>query len=540
MKTPKLLKPIWRCLKSHNLKSHNAHVKKEIINALKAPPSNNSKKHPLTEIKKAPFSDDQMFEILNIKTSDYTTISDKRRILTLKREVLEEISKSNDKFTTELYLSGYDFRDMDFSNLNLSNANFGFSDLRNTNMTNTNLSNSDFRGADLRDANMTNTNLTNAHFSYAKLENIHCQHADLTGTVIAFDDIPYFPLSAEEQYEKLIECIPRYKSHQTYKNEIAAIKQFKESLNVNNKLQARLSKLDDKQLQILLPCLYVEAAHELNPILAYNTKDIGYGCDNDDNVAMLQGYTHLLSTLNNTFDPNKKLSFEAKVKETLTSIEELVTLLIGPNAIYYKYNYDSRSHFTFNKMDLYKSKNLDHTIENRKLTLSSLESDIELFFVDDVGVTNKGIIDFSPENRKQVMSKFASELVCAHAENDISKIFKLTSDFQYLHLLPNANGRTSQIIRDCFAINLGELPFSALHIMSHYTYLNEPVNKKHLNFMQRNFEKTLIAVENKKLTTDVYRKTSPEAIKELLEESRKESAIEHDVDRFLFRTKTIN
>ncbi|MDA5536642.1 pentapeptide repeat-containing protein [Yersinia mollaretii] len=519
----------------HSLKPHNIHEKKEIVNAIKAPPSNNSKKHPLTEIKKAPLNKDKMKEILSARTSDYTTISDKRRILTLKREVLEEISKSN----TELQLSGYDFRGVDLSNLNLSKADFGASDLRNTNMTNTNLSKADFKGADLRDANMTNTNLTNAHLSYAKLENIHWQHADLTGTVIAFDDIPYLPLSAEEQYEKLIECIPKYKSHQINKNEIAAIKQFKESLNVNNKLQKRLSKLDDKQLQILLPCLYVEAAHKLNPILAYNTKDTGYGCDNDDNIAMLQGYTRLLSTLNNTFDPNKKLSFEDKVKETLAGIEKLFTLLIGDDFIYCKDD-NGRSRFIIYNKDFYKNEKPEHNIENNKLTLSSLESDIELIVLNDKLASVNGIIDYSPENKKKVMSKFASELVYAHAKNDISKIFKLTSDFQYLHLLPNANGRTSQIIRDCFAINLGKLPFSALHHMSHYIYLNKPVKKKHLNFMQRNFEKTLIAIENKKLTTDIYRKTSPEAIKELLKKSRKESAIKHDVDRFLFRKKIIN
>lgn len=41
--------------------------------------------------------------------------------------------------------------------------------------------------------------------------------------------------------------------------------------------------------------------------------------------------------------------------------------------------------------------------------------------------------------------------------------------------------------------------------MSHYMYLSEPVDQKHLEFMLKNSNSVLTAIEEKRLTTDIYK-----------------------------------
>ncbi|AJJ04436.1 hypothetical protein BZ17_2398 [Yersinia pseudotuberculosis IP 32953] len=66
--------------------------------------------------------------------------------------------------------------------------------------------------------------------------------------------------------------------------------------------------------------------------------------------------------------------------------------------------------------------------------------------------------------------------------------------------------------------------------MSHYLYLNEPVDKRHLLFMQNNFDEVFTAIEKRELTVNIYRKTRPENQEELLIMSKDEPVIKLDVD----------
>jgi Pentapeptide repeats (8 copies) len=454
------------------------------------------------------FKNEDTSTILTTKISKYLTQEEKTSLCELKRDYLEKICKDN-YIDTPLKLSSTCLRGVDLSNFNLSGA--------------------DFSNADLRDTNMTNTNLTRANLSGAKLENIHWDQTDITNVEIDLDDIHFLPLSDKEEYTKIIECIKRLKSPEIMQKEISAINEFKKSLDVKNKVQERLSKLSDEQLQILFPCLYVEAAHKQNPIIAYNTKDPGYqSTQEDDNVLMIKGYTHFLSTLNNTFAPDNNKNDQEKLENVTKEIKDIIRLLTGVG-IHAIYNDNLRSSFSVHKSYIYESEKLHKEIEKGKLTLSELACDITLDSDQDE-ISFHGTDKNSIVYMNKTLRQFSNDLISAHAKNDIVKIFKLTSDFQYAHLLPNANGRVSQIIRDCLSIHLGQLPFSALNFMSHYFYLKEPVDKEHLNFMQNNFDEIFTAIEKRELTVNTYRKAYPEDQKKLLEISKDNPAIKLDVD----------
>ncbi|CRG49827.1 pentapeptide repeat-containing protein [Yersinia wautersii] len=464
---------------------------------------------PNSEPGKNTFLDDEEkgFAILMKKISKDVSQADQHDLQRLKRAVLENICEDNTASTT-LMFSGMDFRGVDLSNLNLSGAELDFTDLS--------------------DTNMTNTNLKKAFICNAKLNNIHWENTDITDISIELDDIHLLPLTAPEQYKMLEKNVEIIENHNDGYKEIDKIEKFKEVLDVKNKIQQRFHNLDNKQLQILLPCLYVEAAHRLNPVMAYREKDKGYSAtEENDNVLMIEGYTSLLSTLNNALTPNENQCHAERVKNIALGIEKLIEILLGSNTLCIE---NLTSYFRVHNSQIYKFKTLHKEIEKGKLTLNALKYDIGLTIDTNGEVTFNGVIDNTIENKNKILYEFSNKLVSAHAKNDIVEIFKLTSDFQYLHLLPNANGRVSQIIRDCFSIHLGQLPFSALNSMSHYLYLNEPVDKRHLLFMQNNFDEVFTAIEKRELTVNIYRKTRPENQEELLIMSKDEPVIKLDVD----------
>lgn len=450
-------------------------------------------------------SDADKIKIMTKEISKCHTEEDRNSLRELKREIIKEQCENNISGRTTTY-NGYDLQGVDLSNLNLSYVDFTNGDLRSTNMTNTNLSHSILYGAMLTGIQWNNTNITNAK--------------------VDLDNIRLLPLSAEEQYEKIIECVGEIKSNDTLHQENDAIDAFRASLDTENKMQARLSKLDNQQLQILLPYLYVEATHWQNPIIAYNMKDIGFNYSKeDDNALMIKGYALFLSGLNAIYYDNNS-RYEDKVRRVSFNIEHLAELLTVENVMTSEDRSLSSTHSSsiFNVKDI-----IDNKIKNERLTLDTLKYELEIATNhDDSIITTKGIVDDSTESRRKVINKFSCELVNAHAESDIAKIFKLTSDFQYLHLLPNANGRTSQIIRDCFALHLGKLPFSTLACMSHYIYLSGPVNQKHLDFMQKNSNAVLTAIEEKRLTTNIYK----EIIDEQIPFIEKDSATHFDATMF--------
>lgn len=427
-------------------------------------------------------SDAEKIKIINEDISKCHTEAERNSLRALKREIIKEQCENNTAGRVTVY-NGCNLQGVDLSNLNLSDI--------------------DFTNADLRSTNMTNTNLSHAILYGAKLTGIQWNNTNIIDTRVDLDNIRLLPLSAEEQYAKIVECVGEIKSNDTLHQENNAINAFRASLGTESKMQARLSKLDNKQLQILLPYLYVEATHKLNPIIAYNTKDAGFkGCKEDDNALMIKGYTLLLSGLNAIYN-DKNSHYEDKVRRVGYSIENLAELLTIQDIINVKCDssFITMSKSIFNVKDI-----IDNKIKNETLTLDTLKYKLDIVTNHDnslIGIN--GITDGSVEKKRDVIHQFARKLVNAHAEGDIAGIFKLTSDFQYLHLLPNANGRVSQVIRDCFALHLGELPFSMLTNMSHYMYLSEPVDQKHLEFMLKNSRSVLTAIEEKRLTTNIYK-----------------------------------
>lgn len=424
----------------------------------------------------------EKIKIINEDISKCHTEVERDSLRALKREIIKEQCDNNTSDRMTVY-NRCNLQGVDLSNLNLSDI--------------------DFTDADLRSTNMTNTNLSHAILYGAKLTGIQWNNTNIIDTRVDLDNIRRLPLSAEEQYEKIIECVGRIKSNDTLHQENKAINAFRASLDTESKVQARLSKLDNKQLQILLPYLYVEAAHQLNPIIAYNTKDTGFnGSEADDNALMIKGYAHFLSRLNAIYN-DKNSRYEDKVKRVTYTIVEIIELLTTQDAIFF----EAYSSFMTERKRIFNVKDIiDNKIENQTLTLDTLKHELGIDTnCDDYLIKIRGMTDRSIENKRNVICQFAFELVNAHAESDIARIFKLTSDFQYLHLLPNANGRVSQIIRDCFSLHLGELPFSMLTSMSHYMYLSEPVDQKHLEFMLKNSNSVLTAIEEKRLTTDIYK-----------------------------------
>lgn len=169
-------------------------------------------------------------------------------------------------------------------------------------------------------------------------------------------------------------------------------------MGTESKMQARLSKLDNKQLQILLPYLYVEATHKLNPIIAYNTKDAGFkGCKEDDNALMIKGYTLLLSRLNAIYN-DKNSHYEDKVRRVGYSIENLAELLTIQDIINVKCDssFITMSKSIFNVKDI-----IDNKIKNETLTLDTLKYKLDIVTNHDnslIGIN--GITDGSVEKKE--------------------------------------------------------------------------------------------------------------------------------------------
>lgn len=317
--------------------------------------------------------------ILNTKTSENDKPEDIKKILVLKREIVSEQCKFNSNASIRLSFAGIDFKGVDFSNLDLSHV--------------------DFTNADLSGANMTNTKLNGADLSGAKLTNIIWNNVDITDVTIELDDIVMLPLSDKDKYIKLNACVEKLKTYDVLHQEEKAINLFRESLDIENKVQARFAQLDNKQLQILLPCLYVEAVHKINPIIAYNKKDVGHCVNNeDDNALMIKGYAKFLSALNDTFNNHKNIQHDEKVARIVSSIEDLITLLVAPNAMYN----NGRSGFQTHNTTMYKFEDAFNKIENGKLTLNTLECEIAMSIDAKGFVVINGIADFSIENKKNI------------------------------------------------------------------------------------------------------------------------------------------
>ena len=147
---------------------------------------------------------------------------------------------------------------------------------------------------------------------------------------------------------------------------------------------------------------------------------------------------------------------------------------------------------------------------------------------------NKNIKIFSSIEAKYklgILNKLSTELLSSYNNKDLLNIFKITSDFMYLHMLPNANGRISQVMRDCFALMLNEAPFPALTPMSHYMYIDSIPNQTHLSFMQSLFFKRLDMIKENNFKDLLSKNT----IHSLITKNKGNEALDIDVERYLKR-----
>ncbi|RAY95868.1 hypothetical protein DP187_24265 [Enterobacter cloacae] len=296
----------------------------------------------------------------------------------------------------------------------------------------------------------------------------------------------------------------------------------------------RLPKLTNEQIRVLFPCIYVEANHRLNPIKAYNTKDKGVGDKNvDDNVAMFRGYSDFLRAVTEVAEDKKKgKSVEERADSLLISFHKLVGTLAnvsldnvyGGHGAYYSVNKNSIFDFEGMKNKLKGgaiAKKLKTLSCNHKIGVVTLDSDV--MFCD---------IRESVDKKNKIMHEIFMKYLSCLDEGDVLGIFQVTADFQFLHLLQNANGRSSQIMRDCALMHLGYLPLSSLTNISHYLSPQQPVELEHFTFMQNISEELLSGVEQKKLTLSLCKRNTPE-LRADLSNKAKTDVVKFDVNLFL-------
>lgn len=303
------------------------------------------------------------------------------------------------------------------------------------------------------------------------------------------------------------------KGESIIKQEEKALNEFICSLSSAIPIQKEMSKLSIKQLSILLPFTYVESAHKLNPLIAYNTPDEGSKETTlDDNVAMIKAYGLFLSDLNVILNGQENRS----AKETLlaTSIMKIFGMLLYGDAKSQDYmgkttvisfitdinslaNKDTfRSELVMD--DFFKNAMIENVNLNRDTTytlhIKTFKTDISLYFInhDNVKFTSYT----SRKMKRNIVEVLSAELLESYRTKNLLNIFKVTSDFMYTHMLPNANGRASQVMRDCFALMLNESPFIALTNLSHYMYINSMPQDEHLKFMQTLFTKRLNSIKS--------------------------------------------
>ena len=276
-----------------------------------------------------------------------------------------------------------------------------------------------------------------------------------------------------------------------------------EVLDTEIEIQNRLKKLTIKQLQILLPYLYVESTHHHNPALAYNTKDdINETICEDDNIAMLEAYAGFMQVLKNTFRSEEPLTEKQQIEQVLAGIDSLSRIFVDPN------KKKASCYFETSTDNIYRNNLLKIEGKAGYIKLRALHGEIKC---DTIGFYHKfvrfrGLKDQDENTISRLLVDFAGKLVIAYKLKQMDTIFHLTSDFQYAHIFNDANGRMSQVIRDCFALHLNLLPFSALQSMSHYMFLVSPVEPEFLNFMQNNSEEMLTDIENQRMTGCFFKK----------------------------------
>ncbi|WP_252090963.1 hypothetical protein [Pseudomonas sp. MWU13-3659] len=316
--------------------------------------------------------------------------------------------------------------------------------------------------------------------------------------------------------------------------EQAAAEQLIAALNNNTGVSNRLSKLSNEQIRVFFPCVYVEAKHRLNPIVAYNTKDTGCGdIEHDDNVAMLQGYGDFLTAVQEAAEGKAEgRSSAARTERLLDRYLHLAGTLtnMNPGDVFKGAgaNYSVPATTVFKHEDIYKHLN-GNPFLNQIKTLSCGHR-LGIVPIDENIMYCVTISD--PEKKEAIIREVLTNYISAIDTRNIDSLLQVTSDYQFLHFLPNANGRSSQIMRDCALMHLGHFPLSSLTTNSHYLSPQQPVEHEHFLFMQKNTEEILSAIEQQNLTLSLCKKNTPHLAARLIADARTD-AIKFDVGQFL-------
>ena len=306
--------------------------------------------------------------------------------------------------------------------------------------------------------------------------------------------------------KNVIKLLMSQKDKTVKKQEEDAVRLLKFGLSNEIPIQKELLALSDEELQILLSSTYVEKSHKLHPLIAYNTPDNEkLETKVDDNVSMLQAYSIFITDLNKIL--NASYNEDLKITMLSNSIKKVLGMLYYGNANLGIYMNELRHSFWWipikhikNGNELFNlTKNGEANCNLNKLLSVQIENfnyNINLSYEDANEDYLKVYSSVDPERKNNMINTFARKLYNAYLNKSMVDIFKLTSDFMYLHMIPNANGRASQIIRDSFALMLNQAPFPALTSMSHYINLDTKPTEKHLEFMQAIFIEKLDAIKN--------------------------------------------
>ncbi len=373
-------------------------------------------------------------------------------------------------------------------------------------------------------------------YSHVNTQELEFPHAvPLGSSSRAIDQSPCQP-HLDLNYTQMMD-IANKKPIALLTQEKAAAEQLLVALGNNAGVSNRISKLSNEQIRIFFPCVYVEAKHKLNPITAYNTKDMGYGDEDekhDDNVAMLLGYGNFLTAVKEAADGKEKgMSLDARADLLLNSYHHLAGTLINeaPSEIFKSSAAESAyrvpEESVFKPEDIYayfRRNSFQHPLKT-----------ISCGHVLGILPMNRGITyctAYESSKKDTIMHEILMKYISAIDSGNVGDIIQTTVDYQFLHLLPNANGRSSQIMRDCALMHLGRLPLSSLTTNSHYLSPLEPIECEHFSFMEEISEEILSAVEQQNLTLSLCKKGTP-ILATALAERAKTPAIEFDVKQFL-------
>lgn len=359
--------------------------------------------------------------------------------------------------------------------------------------------------------------------------------------------------------KKYVECLQIIgtKSDSIFSKEIEAINKIKKSFNLEVPIQKRLHELEDYQLLMFLPTVYVEAAHKLNPLIAYNSSDLTAEeiqlnkesatkeeHHSDDNINMLLAYSKLLQLFS---------SYLFKIGNEKEKISLLKTLM-------YELSFDvsSLSKAVINKF-FENNESACFPIPSNLIYRSSIFSDegkpfrllkLKKFDGIELLIEERGAnfiingVEVNIQDKLILIERCASMLISSLEQKKVTDIIAITVELMYMHLFPDGNARLSQVLRDCCMLHIDQAPFSSLTHMSQYACIDINPDIEHFKFMQEITLMTLNSIEYKIFSNEIANRNGV-FIQSLLQKCNPENVlINWDIETFklieLKKQKRIN